>query len=521
MRVCFVMKEDAKKRKKERVSKIVEHTGNVQPEGKGFEPDEELLGKNYSLIVESVPSGIVMTDHRGKILFVNSLVNRMFGYEPGELVGKTVEVLVPGRFRNIHTEFRYSYLASPSARPMGKGRELYALKKDGTELAVEIGLNPVQTKKGMVVLSTIVDITERRVAERLVREGDEKFRRVLDNTSDAVLVFDSSGRVETVNRAGLDLFAGDGGHINEIWEILTPERRQSFTSLLDRVKEGASILDHETEMMTRGGRRIPVSISLVYMDQGGGRFIETVRDISARITMRNKIVELEKAQIVGRMAEGFAHHMGTPLASMLLRVQMLKDDIGDVPEYIEMGEKLDSIERQILYGQKVIQRLLRFVSNPRSEKAPQNLSEILSESLEMMRPLLRKHEITAETDMDPDLVILSDPNLLHLVFSDAVMNAIDAMREGGNLTITAKVGDVPGFAVVRIADTGTGIPREVIPFIFDPFFTTKPTGVGTGLGLSVAKRVIADHGGDVTISSKEGKGTTLSIKLPIDTGKGA
>lgn len=495
-------------------------SGNVRSPGRETEPEGEFLERNYSLIVESVPSGIVMTDHRGHILFVNSLVNRMFGYEHGELVGKTVEALVPERFRTMHTEFRYSYLASPSARPMGKGRELNALRKDGTEFAVEIGLNPVQTKTGVVVLSTIVDITERRLAERLVREGDEKFRRVLDNTSDAVLVFDSSGKVETINRAGLELFSGEGGQINEIWEIITPERRQGFTILLQRVKEGASILDQETEMIRKDGGRVPVSISLVYMEQGGGRFIETVRDISARIAMRNKIVELEKAQIVGRMAEGFAHHMGTPLASMLLRVQMLKDDVEAVPEYGDMGEKLDSIERQILYGQKVIQRLLRFVSNPRSEKAPENLSDILSESLEMMRPLLRKQGITAETDMVPDLVILSDPNLLHLVFSDAIMNAVDAMPEGGKLTITAKGGDFPGFAVVRIADTGTGIPREVIPFVFDPFFTTKPTGVGTGLGLSVAKRVIADHGGDVTISSKEGKGTTLSIKLPVYAGKG-
>ncbi|MCL4244447.1 MAG: PAS domain-containing protein, partial [Candidatus Dadabacteria bacterium] len=362
---------------------------------------------------------------------------------------------------------------------------------------------------------TIVDITDRKLIEKLVREGDEKFRRVMDNTSDAVLVFDSSGRIETINRAGLELFAGDSGRINEIWEIITPERRQRFTVLLERVKESAAIVDQETEMMRRSGGRIPVSISLVYMEQGGGRFIETVRDISARIAMRNKIVELEKAQIVGRMAEGFAHHMGTPLASMLLRVQMLKDDMKEVPESGEIGEKLDSIERQILYGQKVIQRLLRFVSNPRSEKAPENLSEILTESLDMVRPLLRKQGITAETELDPGLTVLSDQNLLHLVFSDAVMNAVDAMPEGGKLTITANGNEAPGFAVVRIADTGTGIPREVVPFVFDPFFTTKPPGVGTGLGLSVAKRVITDHGGEVSIKSQEGKGTTLLIKLPI------
>ena len=509
------MDEDVKKAEKKPAPGIVEQKGNARPEDGSLEADEELLQKNYSLIVESVPSGIVMTNHRGQILFVNSLVHKMFGYEPGDLVGETIEVLVPERFRKIHTEFRYSYQASPSARPMGRGRELFACRKDGTEFPVEIGLNPVLTKAGMVVLSTIVDITDRKLVEKLVREGDEKFRRVMDNASDAVLVFDLSGRVETINRAGLELFADDGGQINEIWEIITPERRQRFTIQLERVKEGEAIVDQETEMLRKGGGRVPVSISLVYMEQGGGRFIETVRDISARIAMRNKIVELEKAQIVGRMAEGFAHHMGTPLASMLLRVQMLKDDMKEIPECGEIGEKLDSIERQILYGQKVIQRLLRFVSNPQSEKAPENLSGILTESLDMVRPLLRKQGITAETDMDPGLVILSDPNLLHLVFSDAAMNAVDAMPEGGKLTITVSGEEVPGFAVVRIADTGTGIPREVIPFVFDPFFTTKPTGVGTGLGLSVAKRVITDHGGEVSIKSQEGKGTTLLIKLPI------
>src|SRR5690606_34407878 len=121
------------KAKKEPDSAMAGQEGEARPEDGSIEADEELLEKNYSLIVESVPSGIVMTNHRGQILFVNSLVYKMFGYEPGELVGETVEVLVPERFRKIHTEFRYSYQASPSARPMGRGRELFACRKDGTE----------------------------------------------------------------------------------------------------------------------------------------------------------------------------------------------------------------------------------------------------------------------------------------------------------------------------------------------------------------------------------------------------
>ncbi|MFA9408992.1 MAG: sensor histidine kinase, partial [Candidatus Dadabacteria bacterium] len=270
-----------------------------------------------------------------------------------------------------------------------------------------------------------------------------------------------------------------------------------------------------TEHIGKDGKRISVSISLVYMNEGQGRFIETIRDISERLVMRNKIIELEKAQIIGKMAEGFAHHMGTPLASMLLRVQMLKDDIPDLTEYENVGEKLNSIERQILYGQKVIQRLLRFVGRPENEKSPEIVSNLLEESMEMIGPLINKKGIVLVGDMEDNLIIFADTNLLTLVFSDTMMNAIDAMPEGGVLSIISCKDDATQFVNVKIKDTGVGISKETIPFVFEPFFTTKPAGKGTGLGLSVAKRIVHDHGGDITIESKEGRGTIVSISLPI------
>lgn len=507
---------DLKKTKKELLAELKElreRAGSYESQDGG---ESGLFGNNYSFIVESVPSGIVMTDGTGKIIFVNSLVNTMLGYGKGELLGKSIEILVPERFRRGHAVFRDTFMMTPIARPMGQGRDLFARRKDGSEFPVEIGLNPVKTKNGFVVLSTLVDITERKLAERLLREGEERLRGIMENTSDAVLLFDGDGRIESVNRAGLLLFTGsENGEIGNIWEIVTPEHRESFTAKLRNAKEGVSVADFETEMKKKDGRRVPVSISLVYMSQGGGRFIETVRDISARVAMRKKIIELEKSQIVGRMAEGFAHHMGTPLASMLLRVQMLKEDISVIPECGVFLEKLDSIERQILYGQKVIQRLLKFVGNPISEKSPEDAAYILTESVDLIRPLLKKKIINVLVETEDNLTVLTDTNLLHLVFTDTIMNAVDAMPGGGSLTLTASGGKAPGFAVITINDTGEGIPKEIIPYVFEPFFTTKPAGMGTGLGLSVAKRIISDHGGEISIKSKEGEGTTVTIKLPI------
>jgi signal transduction histidine kinase len=279
------------------------------------------------------------------------------------------------------------------------------------------------------------------------------------------------------------------------------------------VKEGSRLLDYEIEKIIDNGERIPVGIGLVYMTDGSGMFIETIRDIRERIKLRNKIVEIEKAQVIGKMAEGIAHHMGTPLASMLLRVQMLKEDINGIPEYKKFMERLDSIEKQIFYAQRVMQRLLKFASKPENVKRPEKVFYLIEEAVDIIKPLLRKEGIELELCLGEGVKVWADSNLLLLVFSDIMMNAVDAMPSGGRLSITTS--NVNPDVQVQISDTGIGIPRAVLPFIFDPFFTTKPAGKGTGLGLSVAKRIILDHNGKISIESTEGEGTSVLIRLPI------
>ncbi len=481
-----------------------------------FEDVTSIPDKTFRLIVESVPNGIVMTNSMGEIIFLNLEAEKMFGFEHGQLIGRPVEELIPESLRQDHTKYRSEFMKDPETRPMGIGRDLYGRRADGTQFPVEVGLNFVKSRSGVVVISTIIDITERRNAENLLNEREQRLREIMDNTTDAIIVFDRKGVIETMNYEAKKLFCSDSSnHISQIWEIITPENRENFSQKLKSIQEGKTIKDYETERIAIDGKRISVSISSVYLNEGDGKFIETIRDISERIAIRNKIVEIEKAQIIGKMAEGFAHHMGTPLASMLLRVQMLKDDIPKRPEFEDIDEKLSSVERQILYGQKVIQRLLKFVSSPGNEKSRENLSNLLWESIEMIKPMLKKKNIALETDMDEEVDIYADTNLINLVFSDTMMNAVDAMPEGGRLSLISSTDNKSQTVNVQIKDTGVGISEETIPFVFEPFFTTKPAGKGTGLGLSVAKRIVSDHGGDMKINSKQGRGTVVSILLPI------
>jgi PAS domain S-box-containing protein len=144
--------------------------------------------ERFARVVESAPNAIVAANQRGKIVLVNSQAEKIFGYEGKELVGRSVEVLVPERFRGAHPEYRTGFSGRPQARPMGAGRDLYAVRKDGSEFPVEIGLNPIETEQGMLVLSAVVDITERKRAEEEIQRlassdpltGLANYRRLLE-----------------------------------------------------------------------------------------------------------------------------------------------------------------------------------------------------------------------------------------------------------------------------------------------------------------------------------------------------
>jgi len=468
----------------------------------------------FELYFDNIPTGILVADNKGKIIYTNRHLEKMFGLDSENLTNKPVNELIPERYRDKHLKYIKNYFQKPESRPMGTGRDLYAKKNDGTEFPVEIGLAPIKLFKKSYIIATVIDLTYRKKAERLIRESENKLQAILDNSPDAILVYNTEGEIIKFNNEGKKLIHGkDNKNIANIFDTIPLEHKNLFRINLDKAKKGKKVMDWETDRIFIGDKILPSSISLVYVKENGGLFIETVRDLTESINLRNKILEYEKAQIVAKMAEGVAHHMGTPITSILLRIQMLKEDICNPDEIDDIEAKLESIEKHILHCKDVMQRLLRFSANTKGEKAKIELTNVIRNSIDTIIPLCEKMGIGTDFEPKNKLYIYADKNLIELVLTDIMMNSIDAMKSGGELVVelikNRKSVDID------IKDTGEGISIEVLPHIFEPFYTTKASGKGTGLGLAVAKRIVQDHNGKITIRSIENKGTTVKINLPL------
>ncbi len=243
----------------------------------------------FEKLFEASPDAIVVTDRDGRILSINSQVERLFGYGREELIGQTVEVLVPERFRPAHPGHRTVYRGQATVRPMGAGLDLFGRRKDGSEFPVDIMLSPMETAEGRIVISVIRDISDRKKAQDALQRSEAQFRALFEFSPDAIIASDSQGRITEVNPRVESTFGYQRGElIGQSIEVLVPERfrsshpaRRSQYGAAARVRpmgEGLELYGRRKD-----GSEFPVDIMLSPMETAEGRIvISVIRDISDR-----------------------------------------------------------------------------------------------------------------------------------------------------------------------------------------------------------------------------------------------
>jgi PAS domain S-box-containing protein len=486
--------------------------------------------ETFRLIVEAAPNAIVVIDESGRVLLVNSQTEKLFGYTRDELIGQPVEMLVPARFRANHPRLRESFFGEVQARPMGAGRDLFGLRKDGTEFPVEIGLNPIRTDEGMLVLSAIADITERQRAER-------RFRLAIESAPSGMIMVDQRGEIVLVNSQAEHLFGYAREElIGNSVEMLVPERFRGHHPGF----RGGFYAHPESRLMGAGrdlfGRRkdgteFPVEIGLNPIEtEEGVLALSAIVDITERKLLEQELrLRLDELAAADRQKDEFlatlAHELRNPLAPIRNAMQILKLPAAD--EAMRQRAK-EMIERQLHHMVRLVDDLLdvsRIITGRiELRKTYFDLAEALTRAVETAEPLIeaRGHELIVTVPPEP-VMVHADLVRLSQVVSNLLTNAAKYTPKPNRIWLSAECEGTE--VVLRIKDQGLGIESKMLDRIFELFVQadTSPTRAqgGLGIGLTLVKRLVELHNGTVAANSLGlGQGSEFVVRFPIDVDAG-
>jgi PAS domain S-box-containing protein len=499
-------------------------------------------------IIESSLDSILTTDKKGYVTRTNKSFQKLLGFEKEELLGKHMAEFSPlgkGTFESTTgesitiTEEQLENIAATmvllATERQLSNFEFWLLRKDGKVVPVEESIVYFYDKEGIVsgAVGVIRDITERKQAEREIREGKEFLEKIIKGSKDGIIISDEIGTILSVNEA-----------IEQMLEVSKEEILGKHTSelIIDEEEEVKKVLEkigmmfetgfasYKTRYKKRDGNYVEIECYSSLIRDENEKVIaglSIARDITERQQMQHQLFQAEKLRSLGELAGGVAHDFNNILAAILGRVQLLKMQFkppAGITEkrksMIDLVKSLEIIEKASFDGAETVRRIQEFSRKRVDDKEFSHLSvnELLENALDFTKVRWKDNaesqgiKFDIQKSFSPVPATLGSAAELREVFTNLLNNALDAMPEGGSIEVKTTAEDKT--ISIDIRDTGGGIPEEIRNRIFDPFFTTK--GVqSTGLGMSISYGIISRHKGTIAVKSAEGKGTTFTIKLPV------
>jgi PAS domain S-box-containing protein len=500
----------------------------------------EVSRSNYADLYDFAPVGYFTFDKNGLIVEVNLAGADMLGLERNQLIGKLFSHFIEKDNQNTFRIHRRKVFITDSKQTC----ELKLVRKDSSDLCTILESAAIMGENGHTYRcrTVITDITERKRAEEVLRESEERFRTLFEGSPDAFFLADIySGKIIDANQAASKLLLKPrdkiiGLDLSQLHQ--SGEKQYSRENVKKMIFRGTRAKPIENTVVRSDGIEVPVEI-MEHIVQLHNRpvLMGVFRDITKRNRteiklkkysekleemieertkelrdVQDRLIRQEKLTMLGQLAGGVGHELRNPLGAIKNAAYFLNMALED-PEP-EIKESLKILEKEMATVERIIVSLLDFARPRPPTLIKININDLLHEVISHIGVPDNIQIINQLDETLPD--ILADNVQLERVFSNIILNAIQAMPQGGILHITSEV-TRPRWVKISIADTGEGIPEENLDKIFEPLFTSKAKGIG--FGLAITKSMVERHGGKITVKSEVGKGSTFAVKLPLKVKK--
>jgi PAS domain S-box-containing protein len=491
--------------------------------------------ERFESVINNTTDMVSMAKSDSTILFLNSSGFDMLGIDRNEDVADF-------KIGDLHPDWAYELVSKqgvPAAIRFGFWvGETALLHRDGSEIPVSQVILSHKDKNGEIdYLSTIIrDITERKNAEKKLRDREENLRITLDSIGDAVIATDADGIISRMNPVaekltGWKLSDAAGRHLQEVFKIIDMHTKVAAESPVNEVLRTGQVVElaNHTVLITKTGKECHIADSGAPIKNPEGEIVGVVlvfRDITEQYRMEEQLRQTQKMDSIGQLAGGIAHDFNNMLCGIMGMTELLDQQVKGNDKAVKF---VKTIFQTASRAAELTSKLLAFGRKGQNVSILLDIEQTLNEAVSILQHSLDKRIDIEKKSNTANRVVSGDPSQLLNVFINLGVNAGDAMPDGGKLIIETSNVDldedfcesasfdlVPGeYVQISVQDHGCGMPAEVVSRVFEPFFTTKRQGKGTGLGMAAVYGTVKQHHGDINIFSREGEGTAVHVFLPV------